>query len=223
MDLFNVLQFAKISLMAFSVIAYLVFVKRQTIEYRLFTAYLFVVLLLNAESVFMNNNMHLYASYWMIIIESLLMAETLLINLFYLKLVKNQKQKRLVLSSLSIALSVMLIVMFTYTDDIYWFKNLLIYFMAIFLASTIPAMVHLFNQTDSKQKKYFFFSIGLLLLLLANVVITLVYLYKLNLNGNKDVLLYKYNIAKEIMEIIFVLFVLWEWKCLNFPAVRRIY
>lgn len=133
-------------------------------------------------------------------------GQMFLMGLFYGSLSVLKKQKRIIYSTIALALSV--IAVHCWLDYEQFFKYNLLVIVITNLSVIVFAVFHLYNML-SAEKKYYYVTIGLIQYLLASTMIFLVGNINAKLSNEFKFLLWTFNSG---LIVIFYLFILYEWK-----------
>ena len=178
------------------------FFKNQ-IAYRIFTGYLFVTIGVQFGAYLCLHNFHisnLFLSHFYFI------GQFILLSLFYLQLVKDQFQKKMIKIGFILVL-LTLAVQYGLKPELFLKFNLYEIFITSFLL-IIYAAFHFYNMLDEK-KEFYYINMGILLYLFGSTILFLVGNLTAKLSYSFGMITWTLN---AFLIIVYQLFIMYEWK-----------
>lgn len=170
--------------------------------YKIFTIYILVILAIQIGSyvckVLYSNNLFLSHFYFV--------GQFIFLSLFYLRLVKDQFQKKAIKIGFILVLST-LIIQYGLKPELFFKFNMYEIFITSFLL-IIYATFHFYNMLDEK-KEFYFVNMGILLYLFASTILFLVGNLTIKFSTEFKMATWMLN---AVLYVIYQLLILYEWK-----------
>jgi hypothetical protein len=187
--------------------------KKRPRSVYIFTFYLLVMIVIQFFTNYLSNigQNNLYLSHYYFIFQFILLS------LFYLEIINNSYQRKIIKIAIPFCL-VVLGIQYFFNNDLYEKFNLLEIFITSFLL-IIFSMFHFYNILNEK-KRYYYLNTGILLYLFGSTVLFM----SGNLISRLDLALSKIVwILNLLLYIVYQIFILLEWREIFIKKTNRIY
>jgi hypothetical protein len=187
--------------------------KKRPRSVYIFTFYLLVMIVIQFFTNYLSNigQNNLYLSHYYFIFQFILLS------LFYLEIINNSYQRKIIKIAIPFCL-VVLGIQYFFNNDLYEKFNLLEIFITSFLI-IIFSMFHFYNILNEK-KRYYYLNTGILLYLFGSTVLFM----SGNLISRLDLALSKIVwILNLLLYIVYQIFILLEWREIFIKKTNRIY
>jgi hypothetical protein len=187
--------------------------KKRPRSVYIFTFYLLVMIVIQFFTNYLSNigQNNLYLSHYYFIFQFILLS------LFYLEIINNTYQRKIIKIAIPFCL-VVLGIQYFFNNDLYEKFNLLEIFITSFLL-IIFSMFHFYNILNEK-KRYYYLNTGILLYLFGSTVLFM----SGNLISRLDLALSKIVwILNLLLYIVYQIFILLEWREIFIKKTNRIY
>jgi hypothetical protein len=189
-------------LLALNFILYATGFFKQGKSYKIFTVYLLLLVSVEFTShilmVLYNNNLFMSHFYFI--------GQFVILSLFYLKLVKDQFQKKAIKIGFVLVL-LTLAIQYGLKPELFVRFNLYEIFITSFLL-IIYATFHFYNMLDEK-KEYYFINMGILLYLFSSTILFLVGNLTIKFSAKFTFITWILNAG---LIVVYHLFIMYEWK-----------
>ncbi len=178
----------------------------QPKSYKIFVVYLATAWLTTlSDYLYFINVDNIWLKYVFLVIQAVLL------NLFYISLLKSQKRRPI---TIVFAVLLFLLLLVTAIPSIRIASDYAIYSIVslMFLMLTTQGLLLFYEHIQAQSKDFFFFNIGLIVFLIISAIVAWIFLLFVNIFGGKPVFSNFYMGANFVCELVYFVFIVLEFK-----------